>query len=158
MGASLNASVGKDVATLSLRILKKDLDKGFDLFMEALRRPAFPEEEIRREIEKTLAAIQSAEDEPGEVAQKEFQKALFLKGPYGHPVEGTKESVPRLKREALLRFYQTYYHPNNSILAVVGDITADEIRRKIIPHLIKWQMAEIPKVPFMAAFANEQKD
>jgi predicted nucleic acid-binding protein len=74
MGASLNASVGKDVASLSLRILKKDLEKGFDLFMEALRRPAFPEEEIRREIEKTLAAIQSEEDEPGEVAEKEFQK------------------------------------------------------------------------------------
>ena len=157
MGASLNASVGKDVATLSLRILKKDLDKGFDLFMEALRRPAFPEEEIRREIEKTLAAIQSGEDEPGEVAQKEFQKTLFLKSPYGHPVEGTKESVPRLTREAVLRFYQTYYHPNNSILAVVGDITVEEIKKKIISHLIQWPMAEIPKVPFTVAFAKERK-
>jgi zinc protease len=157
MGASLNASVGKDVATLSLRILKKDLDKGFDLFMEALRRPAFPEEEIRREIEKTLAAIQSEEDEPGEVAEKEFQKTLFLRNPYGHPVEGTKESVPRLKREAVLQFYQTYYHPNNSILAVVGDITVEEIKKEIIPHLIQWPMAEIPKVPFTGAFANERK-
>jgi zinc protease len=157
MGASLNASVGKDVATLSLRILKKDLDKGFDLFMEALRRPAFPEEEIRREIEKTLAAIQSGEDEPGEVAQKEFQKTLFLKSPYGHPVEGTKESVARLTREAVLRFYQAHYHPNNSILAVVGDITVEEIKKKIIPHLINWPMAEIPKVPFTVAFANERK-
>jgi zinc protease len=111
-----------------------------------LRKPAFPEEEIRREIEKTLAAIQSEEDEPGEVAEKEFQEALFLKSPYGHPVEGTKESVARLKREAVLRFYQTYYHPNNSILAVVGDITVEEIRGKIIPHFINWPMAEIPTV------------
>lgn len=157
MGASLNASVSKDVATLSLRILKKDLDKGFVLFMEALRRPAFPEEEIRREIEKTLAAIQSREDEPAEVAQREFQKTLFLKSPYGHPVEGTKESVPRLKREAVLRFYQTYYHPNNCILAVVGDITVEEIKKKIIPHFTQWPMAEIPKVPFTGAYAKERK-
>jgi zinc protease len=157
MGASLNASVSKDVATLSLRILKKDLDKGFDLFMEALRRPAFPEEEIRREIEKTLAAIQSEEEEPGEVAEKEFQKTLFLKSPYGHPVEGTKESVPRLTRGIVLRFYQTYYHPNNSILAIVGDITVEEIREKIFPHLVNWPMAEIPRVPFTGAFANERK-
>ena len=42
MGASLNASSGRDYATLSLRVLKKDLDKGFDLFMEALTQPAFP--------------------------------------------------------------------------------------------------------------------
>src|SRR4030042_5607753 len=157
MGASLNASVGKDVANLSLRVLKKDLDKGFDLFMEALRRPAFPDEEIRREIEKTLAAIQSGEDEPGEVAQKEFQKTLFLKSPYGHPIEGTKESVPLVQREAVFRFYPTYYHPNNSILAVVGDITVEEIRKKIIPHLLIWPMAEIPKVPFTIAFAKARK-
>jgi len=156
MGASLNASVSKDVAILSLRILRKDLEKGFDLFMEALRQPAFPEEEIRREIEKTVAAIQSEEDEPGEVAEKEFEKVLFVKSPYGHPVEGTKESVPRLKREAILQFYQTYYHPNNSIFAVVGDITVEEVREKIFPHLIQWPMAEIPKVPFTGAFANEQ--
>ena len=156
MGASLNASVSKDVAILSLRILRKDLEKGFDLFMEALRQPAFPEEEIRREIEKTVAAIQSDEDEPGEVAEKEFEKVLFVKSPYGHPVEGTKESVPRLKREAILQFYQTYYHPNNSIFAVVGDITVEEVREKIFPHLIQWPMAEIPKVPFTGAFANEQ--
>jgi zinc protease len=155
MGASLSASVSKDVASLTLRILKKDLEKGFNLFMEVLRQPAFPEGQIRREIEKTAAAIQSEEDEPGEVAEKEFEKALFLKSPYGHPVEGTKESVPRLKREAILQFYQTYYHPNNSILAVVGDVTAEEIRRKIISSLIQWPMAEIPKVPFTGAFANE---
>jgi len=157
MGASLNASAGKDIATLSLRILKKDLDKGFDLFMEVLRRPAFPEQEIGREIEKILAAIQSGEDQPGVVAQKEFQKTLFLKSPYGHPVEGTKESVLRLTRKAVLRFYQTYYHPNNSILAVVGDITVEEIRKKIIPHFSNWPMAEIPKVPFTGAFADERK-
>jgi zinc protease len=157
MGASLNASVSKDVATLSLRVLKKDLDKGFDLFMETLRRPAFPEEEIRREIEKTLAAIQSGEENPGEVARKEFQKALFLKSPYGHPIEGTKESVPRLRREAALRFYQAYYHPNNCILAVVGDVTVEEIKKKIIPHLIQWPMAEIPRVPFTGSFAKERK-
>jgi len=81
MGASLTSSSGRDYATLGLRVLKKDLDKGFDLFMEVLTQPSFPEEEIRREREKILAAIQSAEDQPGDVAQKEFQKTLFPQKP-----------------------------------------------------------------------------
>jgi zinc protease len=157
LGASFNAWVGKDFATFNLRVLKKDVDKGFGLFMEALRQPTFPEEEIRKETERILAAIQSGEDRPGVVAQREFQKTLFLKGPYGHPVEGTKESVPRLTREAVARFHQTYYHPNNSILAIVGDITVEEVREKIVPHLIHWPMAEVSKVPFTVAFANERK-
>ena len=157
MGASLNSSSGRDSAALTLRILKKDLDKGMDLFMEVLNQPTFPEEEIRREIEKTLATIQSEEDQPEQVAEKEFQKTLFLNSPYGHPVEGTKESVPKLTREGVIRFYRSCYHPHSAILTVVGDITDDEVKTKLVPRLEKWPTGEIPKLVFMTKFENEQK-
>ncbi len=157
MGASLSSSSGRDYATLSLQVLKKDLDKGWDLFMEVLTQPTFPEEEIKREVEKTLAAIQSAEDQPDEVAEKEFQKSLFLNSPYGHPVEGTKQSLPRITQEAIVRFYRSYYHPNNAILTVVGDISAEEVKTKLLPSLVKWSIAEIPKIPFKTSFAKEPK-
>jgi zinc protease len=154
MGASLNASSGRDYATLSLRVLKKDLDKGFDLFMEVLTQPTFPEVEIRREVERTLATIQSAEDQPEWVAEKEFQKVLFLEGPYRHPVEGTKESLPRITRDSILRFFQTYYHSNHAILTVVGDITYDEIKTRLLSRLGKWPQSEIPKKVFKSTFAK----
>ncbi|MGZ3568140.1 MAG: M16 family metallopeptidase [Thermodesulfobacteriota bacterium] len=157
LGASLSSSSGRDYATLTLKILKKDLEKGFDLFMEVLTQPLFPDEEIKREIEKTLAAIQSEEDQPEEVAEKAFLRALFLNSPYGHPVEGTKESVPTLKREGIIRFYRSYYHPNNAILTIVGDITEQEIKAKLVPQLEKWSKGEIPKVPFVTTFEKEQK-
>ena len=157
MGASLTASSGREYATLSLRVLKKDLDKGFDLFMGALTQPVFPEEEIRREVEKILAAIQSSEDQPEEVAEREFLKTLFPNNPYGHPVEGTKESIPRLTRDAVLQFYRTHYHANHSILTIVGDITSDEVKTKLLPRLEKWPTAEIPETPFVSTFAKEQK-
>ncbi len=157
MGASLSSSSGRDYATLSLRVLKKDLDKGFDLFMEVLTQPTFPEEEIRREVEKTLAAIQSEDDQPEEVAEKAFLKALFINSPYGHPVEGTKESVPRLTREAVTRFYRAYYHPNRAILTVIGDITDEELKGKFIPRLKKWPVGEIPKLSFTTEVEKEHK-
>jgi zinc protease len=157
MGASLSSSSGRDYATLGLRILKRDLGKGFDLFMEVLTQPTFPKDEIDREMEKILAAIQSAEDRPEEVAEKAFEKALFLTSPYGHPVEGTKESLPRLNREALVKFYRAYYRPNNSILTLVGDITPEEVRTNLLPHLVKWPLEEIPRVPFVSTFAREKR-
>jgi zinc protease len=157
MGASLSSSSGRDYATLSLRVLKKDLEKGLDLFMDVLTQPTFPEEEIKREIEKTLAAIQSEEDQPDEVAEKAFQKDLFMNSPYGHPVEGTKESLPRITRDAIARFYRTYYHPNNAILTVVGDISGDEVKTKLSPRLATWPAVEIPKIPFNISFEKEPK-
>ncbi len=157
LGASLSSSSERDYATLTLKILKKDLEKGFDLFMEILTQPVFPEGEITRETEKILAAIQSEEDQPEQVAEKAFVEALFIKSPYGHPVEGTKESIPKLKREEVIRFYGSYYHPNNAILAVVGDITNDEIKSKLISRLENWAKAEIPKTPFVSSFEKEKK-
>ena len=153
-GASLNASADDDFAVLSLRILKKDLDKGFDLFMEALTQPTFPREEIQQEVRKTLAAIQSAEENPGQIAYKVFQKTLFLNNPYGHPVEGTRQSLPQITREAISQFHKTYYRPNNAILAVVGDLTPEEIRAKLIPRLSQWPKAEIPDEDFTTTFAE----
>ncbi len=157
IGAALNASSGRDYANVNLRVLKKDLEQGLDLFFESITQPTFPEEEIRREIEKTLAAIQSDEDRPGEVGEKEFQKALFLQSPYGHPVEGTKESLPKLRREDLLQFFQAFYHPNDAILVVVGDMTPDEVKDRLLPRLEKWPAREVPKESFKIAFASGPK-
>jgi zinc protease len=157
MGASLNASSDRDYMTLSLRILKKDLNKGLDLFMEVLTQPVFPEEEIRREVEKTLAAIQAAEDEPDDVAEEAFRKGLFLTSPYAHPVEGTKESLPRVTREGLLKYYQAYCHPNNAILTVVGDVSGAELNEKILPLFAKWPTGRVAESAFVAALAKEPK-
>ncbi len=154
IGASLHSSSGRDYATLNIRVLKKDLEKGLDLFMEVLTQPTFPEEEVKREVEKTLAAIQSAEDDPGEVAEKAFQKALFLRSPYAHPVEGTRESLPRITRNAVLQFFKTYYHPSHSIFTIVGDITSEEVKKILLPTLISWPTVEVPKRPFQWTFAK----
>ncbi len=157
MGASLTSWAGRDNTSLGLRVLKKDLDKGFDLFMEALTQPTFPQEEIQRQVENTLAAIQSAEDRPGEIARKAFQSTLFSDNPYGHPVEGTRESLSRITRGAVLQFHKTYYHANNAILAIVGDITIEEVRAKLIPRLSQWPMGKIPDEHFTSTFTEEPK-
>ena len=157
MGASLDTSCGRDYATVNLRVLKKDLDKGLDLFLESLTQPTFPETEVHREVEKTLAAIQAAEDQPEEVAEKEFEKNLFLSSPYGHPVEGTKESVPRITRDSIVQFYRYFYHPNNSILVVAGDITPEEVKAKLLPRLTQWPTGNVPATPFKEEFAKGPK-
>jgi len=157
MGISLTASSTRDYTAVTLRVLKKDLDKGLDLLVEVLTQPIFPEKELQREVEKTRAAIQSEEDQPEEVAEKAFQKDLFGTGPYGHPVEGTKESLPRLTRDAVIRFHSSFYHPNNSILSVVGDITAQEVHTKILPRFEKWPKGKIKEEVVVTTFAEAQK-
>jgi zinc protease len=154
MGASLDTSCSRDYAILSLRILKKDLYKGFNLLTEVLRQPTFPKNEIEREIQRTLGAIKSAEQKPMEVAEKSFRKALFLGSPYGHPVEGTQDSLSKLTREEVIQFYETFYHPNNAIMSIVGDITIGDIKGKLIPLLTEWPASKIQKKEVATRFAK----
>ena len=157
MGASLAASSGRDYTIVSLRSLRKDLDKGLHLFMEVITGPSFPQKEIEREVKKTLASIQSSEDQPGEVAERAFRKALFVSGPYAHPIEGTKESVKGITREKIMHFYRAFYHPNNAIIAIVGDVTAEDVKTKISPLLEKWKRGEAPPASQESTFARGPK-
>ncbi len=156
MGGSLSSFAGTDYAVLNLRVLKKDMEKGLDLFMEVLTKPVFPPQEIKREVEKTQAQIRSAEDRPEDVAEKAFRKELF-RSAYGHPVEGTKESLSRLSRDAAEGFYRAHYLPNNAVLVVVGDITSAEVKAKLLPRIEAWQAGLVATARFKSAFNDGPK-
>lgn len=151
-GASLSTTTSKDFMTMVLTILKKDLDKGFGLFLETLIRPVFPVDEVTKEIQRTIGLIKSEEDKPAVAAKRAFEKALFMGNPYGHPVKGTPESLIRLAREAVLRFHKNHYLPNKAILAITGDITAAEVRTGIVPKLESWQKGNAPLIPFQETY------
>ena len=64
VGGSLESEAGRDGSTLTLAVLRKDLDLGLDLLAEALLRPTFPEDEVRRKVSDIQAAIERSEENP----------------------------------------------------------------------------------------------
>jgi zinc protease len=157
LGATLNSSADRDYITVSLRVLSKDLDKAFDLFFDILTGPTFPEDQVQKEIARTIGALRSEENSPGTIASREFGKVLFEGNPYGHPVKGTMEALPRLTRGHVERFHGTNYLPNGAILAIVGDISAKDLRQMIIPKLESWQRGERTPIQFAAGALSEPK-
>jgi zinc protease len=138
MGTLLSFSSGHEYAAASFRCLKRHLDRSLDILLDALREPSFPETEVSRVKERTLAAIHSREDNPGEAADEAFMKNLFPASRYGTPVEGTLESVARITRNDLVSFHRTYYRPNGAILAVTGDMTLQEMKERVAQRFEKW--------------------
>lgn len=147
IGAALDADADQDYAVLSLQVLRKDLDAGLDLLADVLLRPALKADELARQREAVLATLRSQEDDPTTVAQKAFQHALFGETPYGHPVDGTTESVPRLTRADVQGFYADYYRPAGAAIVVVGDVSADEIRPSLLRAFGTWDGT--PPPPFV---------
>lgn len=139
IGGSLGAGAEQDYAVLSLRVLRRDLDTGLALLADVLLRPALHAAELARRREAVLAAIRAAEDNPTSVAQKAFQPALFGDTPYGHPTEGTAQSVATLTRADVQAFYRRFYGPHGAAVVVVGDVSAGEARAAVAAALAGWR-------------------
>src|SRR4030095_8265512 len=53
-------------------------------------------------------------------------------------------SVKKVTSKDLAEFHSTYYHPNNAILAIVGDVTLKEVMPKLEKAFGDWQKPEVP--------------
>jgi len=138
VGGSLEAVAGRDNLTVALSVQKKDLALGLDLVSEVVLSPTFPPAEVTRKVSEIQAAIRRSEEDPGTVASRVLARLVYPGHPYGVPVEGTRESVARLTRDDVVKFYAQQVRPDTTVVAVVGAVTVDEARREITARLGAW--------------------
>lgn len=142
---SFNSSGG------SVKVLTGDRKIGLSLLMECLRTANFPAEAFKREQNHQLAAIDDAEREPmarGEIA---FRKLVYGDHPLGRPSLGTKSSVEKLTAEDCTALRDQTFVPDNTLLAIAGDIDPDQIVAEIKDLTADWKPAnlaplDLPKV------------
>lgn len=145
IGASLGASADSDFTTISLSVLKKDVEKGFEIFSDILLDPTFPEEEIKRNKELIKGALKQSEEEPSFLAERAFKQAVFGTLPYGRLVTGSVETIDSITRDDIEKFHARYYHPNNAVMSVVGNLTDAELKALIKRFFSEWKPGDIPK-------------
>jgi zinc protease len=66
---------------------------------------------------------------PGARLGEQMEAALYLNHPYGKPIIGWRKEIETLTRDDALKFYKRFYTPNNAVLVVAGDVTADEVKK-----------------------------
>src|SRR5262245_14925051 len=130
-------------------VLKKDVALGLELLSDLLIQPAFPQEYIDKEKERTLAEIVSAQDRPQVVAGWAFNELVYENHPLHRPSHGYPETVERITREDLVEFHASYFTPNNVILSIVGDFRAAELLPMIESSFGAWQPKPllVPRYP-----------
>ena len=151
VGGSLEAGAGRDGLTASLAVLKKDLPLGLDLLADVVLSPTFPEDELKRTVAETQAAIKRSEESPSALAARALARLIFPGHPYGRPVEGTRESLARLTRQDVVGFYREHARPDTAVIAVVGAVTVAEARRAILARFGGWQRPASPPPAVTAA-------
>ncbi|HET8546898.1 MAG TPA: pitrilysin family protein [Bryobacteraceae bacterium] len=148
LGARLGTSANLDTSQVTLSALKPNLDASLEIFADVILNPAFPPADFAREQKLQLAAIQQEKVEPLSMGLRLMPAFIYGKQhPYGNPLtgSGTDKSVASITRDALKKFHETWFKPNNSTIVVVGDTTMAEIRPKLEKAFQTWSRGGFPK-------------
>ena len=143
---SVGAGSADDYMSMSASGLVKYQDKMLDLMTDALFNPTFPEDELEKMKNQTISGLKSAEKSPGTLAGR----LQITVGYNDHPYSKfqTEETVNAITRDALINFHKKYFIPNNASLAVIGDITPEDVMPVVKKYFSSWQKGEIPKRNF----------
>jgi zinc protease len=143
IGGSFGAGAQEDYASVHAEFLTKDLARGLELFSDALLHPTFPKDEADKLLAQSLDGIKAAKDSPASVILDYYKGYLLENHPYGRSDAGTEISLKNIRRESVVKFYETYYAPGNTILAVAGDFKAAEMRKKLEQAFGGWSTLQV---------------
>jgi zinc protease len=145
LGASLTTNSG--LATLTSVVtgsgLVESMDQTLDIVADVVRNPSFPKDEVEKYKARTVAGQQSLRSNPQFLAAEQVNRAIYGDHPAGLVVPPLA-AIKRMSSEDLAKFHDTYYRPNNAILAVVGDVTMKELLPKIQRAFGDWKRGDIP--------------
>ena len=144
IGGGLGVGAGSDLSFVNVLVMKDSLDFAFELLSDVARNPAYAPAEIERQRQQLLSGMQVSADEPAYVAETLFERLVYGLHPYGMPHNGTAEAVRTMTRDDLLAFHRKYYMPNNAILGIVGDVSAEEAFAGASRALGDWERGILP--------------
>ena len=126
LGANLESSAGLEASSVTLNVMPDKLDTGMAIMADVARNPAFAAEELERDRAQTLDGLRVAYQEPGQVSAYAAAPVVFAGTPFGHVPQGTPGSIARLKAADLAAMHTAWYRPDNAVLVLTGDITAEQ--------------------------------
>jgi zinc protease len=124
IGGAMGTGSGADLTFATVAVMRNSFDVGLDLLADVARNPAFAPDEIDRQRQQILSALQVSREDPDYIAALVFSRLVYGFHPYGRPDTGTEASLHAVTREDLLAFHRRWFGANNAVLAIVGDVTA----------------------------------
>jgi zinc protease len=149
IGGAMGAGAATDLTHVNMVVMKDSFETGMRMLSDIVRHPAFDPPEIDRQRQQMLSGLQVSVQDPEYIANAVFDRLVYGFHPYGMPDSGTPETLAALGRDDLIAFHSRYFHPNNAILAVVGDVTAAEAFAMTKKVFGDWEKRDLSSATFI---------
>ena len=109
--------------------------EGLDELMDYVQNPYFTDKNVEKEKGIIGQEIGMYDDEPSWQLYINAMDCLYENNPIKIDIAGTVETISKITPDILYKCYNTFYHPSNMVLAVVGDFIPENILKEIQSRL-----------------------
>jgi predicted Zn-dependent peptidase len=150
VGGIINGGTDKELTTFWCRVTSEHFLLALDILVDLLRHSRFDATDIDRERQIIIEEINMSLDSPRQRVAMLIDELLWPGQPLGRDIAGSKETVTALTRQQMLDFFSNLYLPNNTVVAVAGDIKQKQVQDAISQALGDWKPNKVS-----AGFPNE---
>ena len=140
MAGELHGFNGKNTFGVKADFLARYFEPGMKLVRDVLRVPTFDAAELEKIRPELLAMLKQQEDSLPSLAFREFNRVLFHGHPYGLNTVGSEEVLAHLDAASLKNLYAEYARPDRMVIAVVGDVDAESVRKVVTGLFGDWKV------------------
>jgi zinc protease len=142
LGGQENAFTTADYTAFFQRIARENLETMMAFEADRMTGLVLSEDNVRPELKVVLEEYNMrVANSPDARLGEQIAAALYLNSPYGRPVIGWHREIEKLTRDDALAFYHRFYTPNNAVVVIAGDVTAEEVKA-----LANKTYAKVPRV------------
>ena len=141
IGSRVSVEAQSEYTKLFASLAAKDVDTVLPMVFETLAKPTFNQEEFNKLKNRHLATLARQKESPRQMVGKFFNSKVYANHPYANDVDGNEQSVQGIKHADIVTFHKTWYQPNNTAIAVVGDFDIDKMKSKLNALFSSWKGA-----------------
>lgn len=122
IGGSISSDSEYDYGSMGISLLDSFFPNAMELLSEVAINPVFPEDEIEKERQNTLASLRARNDQIFYVANDLLNSSFYGTHPYAWPDSGKPATVSRFKRQDLLQWHKDHFFAGNMLLVIAGNV------------------------------------
>ena len=142
-GFGAGAAFGANLTVIDSSGLSESAEKILDLMSDLVVNPSFPADELEKFRRQEGVRLIQQRANPTFLARERFVGAVYGDFPAAI-LAPTSDSLKKASPEALKDFHDKYYAPNNSILAIAGDITLAQAKALVAKYFGAWKNHPVP--------------
>jgi zinc protease len=147
LGGSVGVSAGTESFGWMLSVPARHTAAALDLLADVVQRPTMPEDCFETERDVALSEVATVRDDMYRYPMRLATQAAFPGHPYGVPASGTEESLRTIGAGDLREWHRARVRDGAPVIAVVGDVDADEIAALAARDFALLRAGDTPAVP-----------